>query len=99
MRLRSVYVKTVYDRRHGLLWWSVGIGLLTIAVLSVWPSVRDEYKKLVQNYPEGAPRVLRYREGRPRQRGGISPSRAVRSDAAADADRVHDRGRLRRDGR
>lgn len=53
MHLRSVYVKTIYDRRHGLLWWSVGIGLLTIAVLSVWPSVRDEYQKLVENYPEG----------------------------------------------
>ncbi len=52
MRLRSVYAKTVYDRRHGLLWWSVGIGLLTLAVLSVWPSVRDEYQKLVQNYPQ-----------------------------------------------
>jgi beta-exotoxin I transport system permease protein len=47
-----VYVKTIYDRRHGLLWWSVGLGLLTVAVLSVWPSVRDEYSKLVQNYPE-----------------------------------------------
>jgi ABC-2 type transport system permease protein len=52
MRLRSVYVKTIYDRRHGLLWWSIGLGLLSVAVLSVWPSVRDEYSKLVQNYPE-----------------------------------------------
>ncbi len=52
MRLRSVFAKTVYDRRHGLVWWSVGIALLTVAVLSVWPSVRDEYQKLVQNYPE-----------------------------------------------
>jgi len=53
MRLRSVYVKTLYDRRHGLLWWSIGIALLTITVLSVWPSVHDEYTKLVQNYPQG----------------------------------------------
>ena len=52
MPLRSVYVKTVYDRRHGLLWWSVGMGLLTVTVLSVWPSVHDEYTRLVQNYPK-----------------------------------------------
>ena len=52
MRLHSVFAKTVYDRRHGLLWWSLGIGLLTVAVLSVWPSVRDEYQTLVKNYPE-----------------------------------------------
>jgi ABC-2 type transport system permease protein len=52
MKLRSVFAKTIHDRRHGLLWWSVGIGALTIATMSVWPSVRDEYQKLVQNYPE-----------------------------------------------
>ena len=63
MRLRSVYVKTIYDRRHGLLWWSLGIGLLTVATLSVWPSVRDEYRKLVQNYPEAAARPVRHRDG------------------------------------
>jgi len=49
---RSVFAKTIYDRRHGLVWWSIGIGLLTLSVLSVWPSVRDEYQKLVQNYPK-----------------------------------------------
>jgi ABC-2 type transport system permease protein len=52
MRLHSVFAKTIHDRRHGLVWWSVGIGALTVTTLSVWPSVRDEYQKLVQNYPE-----------------------------------------------
>ncbi len=52
MQARSVFTKTLYDRRHGLVWWSVGMGLMTVAVLSVWPSVHDEYQKLVQNYPE-----------------------------------------------
>ncbi len=52
MRLRSVFVKTVHDRRQGLLWWNVGIAALTVATMSVWPSVRHEYAKLVQNYPE-----------------------------------------------
>ena len=52
MRLRSVFAKTVFDRRHGLVWWSVGVGALTLVTLSVWPSVRDEYAKLVQNYPK-----------------------------------------------
>lgn len=52
MPLHSVFTKTIYDRRHGLLWWGIGIALLTVSVLSVWPSVHDEYQKLVQNYPE-----------------------------------------------
>ena len=52
MRLRNVFVKTIYDRRRGVVWWSVGISVLTVAILSVWPSVRDEYQKLVQNYPQ-----------------------------------------------
>ncbi|HVN51604.1 MAG TPA: ABC transporter permease subunit [Acidimicrobiales bacterium] len=51
MALRSVFAKTVYDRRHGLLWWNLGIGVMTVATMSVWPSVRDEYAKLVENYP------------------------------------------------
>jgi ABC-2 type transport system permease protein len=63
MRLRSVYSKTIYDRRHGLLWWSVGIGALTLATLSVWPSVRDEYQRLVQNYPEALLAVFGIEKG------------------------------------
>jgi ABC-2 type transport system permease protein len=35
------------------LFWSLGAGTLVVTVLSVWPSVHDEYAKLVQNYPEG----------------------------------------------
>ena len=52
MSPHSVFAKTVHERRHGLLWWNVGIALLTIATMSVWPSVRDEYAKLVENYPQ-----------------------------------------------
>jgi ABC-2 type transport system permease protein len=53
LAFRSVFVKTLWERRRGLLFWSLGVGLLVVAVLSVWPSVHDEYAKLVQNYPEG----------------------------------------------
>ena len=49
---RSVFAKTRWERRHGLLFWSLGAGVLVVAVLSAWPSVHDEYAKLVQNYPE-----------------------------------------------
>jgi ABC-2 type transport system permease protein len=49
----SVFRKTLWDRRHGLLCWSLGVALLVVMVLSVWPSVRDEYAELVENYPEG----------------------------------------------
>jgi ABC-2 type transport system permease protein len=53
LAFRSVFAKTLWERRHGLLFWSLGAGVLVVSVLSVWPSVRDEYAKLVQNYPEG----------------------------------------------
>ena len=49
---RSVFVKTLWERRHGFLFWSLGVGLLVVSVLSVWPSLHDEYAKLVQNYPD-----------------------------------------------
>jgi len=50
--LRSVFGKTIHDRRHGLVFWSLGVALLVVATLSAWPSVRDEYAQLVENYPE-----------------------------------------------
>jgi ABC-2 type transport system permease protein len=52
LALRSVFAKTLWERRHGLLFWSLGVGVLVVATLSVWPSVHEEYAKLVQNYPE-----------------------------------------------
>ena len=55
MRLRDVFTKSLYDRRHGIVWWSLAIGLLTLSVLSAWPSVRDEYQRLVANYPPALP--------------------------------------------
>src|SRR5579884_916349 len=51
MRLRDVFSKSVYDRRHGIVWWSLAIALLAVSVLSAWPSVHDEYRRLVANYP------------------------------------------------
>ena len=53
LAFRSVFLKTLWERRHGLLFWSLGVGLLVVAVLSAWPSVHDEYAKLVENYPQG----------------------------------------------
>jgi ABC-2 type transport system permease protein len=53
MSPHSVFAKTLSERRHGLVWWNVAIAVMTVATLSVWPSVRDEYAKLVQYYPKG----------------------------------------------
>lgn len=52
LAFRSVFAKTLWERRHGLLFWSLGAAILVVAVLSAWPSIRDDYAKLVQNYPE-----------------------------------------------
>lgn len=52
LAFRSVFVKTLWDRRHGLFFWSLGNGILVVATLSVWPSLRNEYADLVKNYPE-----------------------------------------------
>lgn len=52
--IRSVWSKTLFDRRRALLWWSVGFVLLTTAILSIYPSVRDspELDQLTQRLPE-----------------------------------------------
>jgi ABC-2 type transport system permease protein len=42
MMLRSIFTKTLYDQRRGLLGWSVALVLLVAMYVAVWPSVRDQ---------------------------------------------------------
>ena len=40
--LRSVFLKTVYDQRRGLLGWFAAIALLVLMYAAIWPSMRDQ---------------------------------------------------------
>jgi len=53
--MRSVWSKTLFDRRRAIFWWSLGFVLLTTAIVSIYPSVRDspELDELTRRLPAG----------------------------------------------
>ncbi|GAB3790708.1 hypothetical protein GCM10027601_34540 [Nocardioides ungokensis] len=58
--LRSVYLKSLRDVRHGLVGWSIGIALLVITESLIWPSFRDmpDIEKLFSQYPDYMQRLF-----------------------------------------
>lgn len=54
--LRSVYAKTIWDRRRGLVWWLVGLVALAGITVAFWPSLErdaDSFIQLFENLPDG----------------------------------------------
>ncbi|WP_329000943.1 ABC transporter permease [Kribbella sp. NBC_00709] len=51
---RSVYLKSMYDARRGLIGWSIAIAVLVLLESALWPSVRDmlDLTQLYQSFPE-----------------------------------------------
>jgi len=53
--LRNVFLKTLRDRRRGVIGWSLGLVALVIFSLALYPSVRDsaeDLTKLTESLPE-----------------------------------------------
>lgn len=52
--LRSVFAKTVRDQRRALLWWALGLLLLSLLTFLSYPAVRDapELNRLLEDLPE-----------------------------------------------
>jgi len=54
--LNSVFRKTMWDRRKGYVWWSVGMLAITGVTVAFWPTLQsdsDALLELMQNLPEG----------------------------------------------
>jgi len=53
--LRSTFLKTLRDRRRGLVWWGAGIVLLVAWTVGFYPSIRGsagEYSRILEQMPE-----------------------------------------------
>jgi ABC-2 type transport system permease protein len=52
--LRSVWLKTLYDQRRGLLAWTVSLVLLVAMYVAIWPSIKGEpaMSEFLNNMPE-----------------------------------------------
>lgn len=55
--MRSVFAKTVWDRRRSILWWAGGAGLYLLVIVLTWsmfndPAQQKLYDDLLQSYPQ-----------------------------------------------
>lgn len=52
--LGSIFAKSLRDQRRGLVGWSIGVILLVVLEVALWPSVRDipDLDKFLSSYPE-----------------------------------------------
>ena len=42
MMLRSVFGKTLWERRRSIIWWMLGMAALAFLTVAFWPSLRDQ---------------------------------------------------------
>ncbi|MBT8213442.1 MAG: ABC transporter permease [Acidimicrobiia bacterium] len=53
--LRSVFAKTIFDRRKGLIGWTAGMLALVAMVIAFYPSIsgqREQFEALFESYPD-----------------------------------------------
>ena len=52
--MTSVWSKTLFDRRRAMFWWGLGFVVLTAAIISIYPSVRNspELDELTERLPD-----------------------------------------------
>ena len=52
--LRSVFLKTLRDQRRSMIWWCLGLALLTGMLVAIYPSIRgiEDLQSVIEAYPE-----------------------------------------------
>lgn len=56
--LSNIFLKTLYEKRWGLFWWSVTMFTFTILVVWLFPTFRDSFGQTLQNVPDSLKSVL-----------------------------------------
>ena len=54
MMLGSVFLKTLRDQRRSLIWWCVGLAMLTALLIAFYPSIQgiEDFQSVIDAYPE-----------------------------------------------
>ena len=49
---RNIYLKTLYEKRWGTLWWTLGGFAMSLLTVAFYPVLRDTLGKSLQEVPE-----------------------------------------------
>lgn len=50
--LKTLFRKTIYEKRWSTFGWSLAVALMTLLTVSVYPTMRDSFGKSLENVPE-----------------------------------------------
>lgn len=54
----NIFSKTLYERRWGVLWWSLAMFAITVFVVWLFPTFRDSFGQALQNVPDSLKTIL-----------------------------------------
>ena len=56
--LRSIFAKTLYEKRWAMLWWSLAMVVTTVLIVVLFPTFKDSFGQSLQNVPESMKSIL-----------------------------------------
>jgi ABC-2 type transport system permease protein len=56
--LKTVFSKTIFEKRWAMLWWWLAMFLMTLLVVVLFPTFRDSFGQSLQNVPDSLKSVL-----------------------------------------
>lgn len=56
--LSSIFSKTLYEKRWGLLWWFLAMFLTTLFIMAVYPTMKDTFGQQLSNVPDSLKAIV-----------------------------------------
>jgi len=56
--MRNIFLKTLYQKRHLIIWWLIGMALITMVTMSVFNSFSSTASDAFKNVPAGLKKIL-----------------------------------------
>lgn len=50
--MRSIFLRTLYDKRFFMLGWSIGLSMMAILMVAMYPALKDSMAELAASMPE-----------------------------------------------
>lgn len=56
--LKSIFLKTIFEKRWAMLWWSLAMIVSTLLIVLLFPTFRDSFGQSLSNVPDSLKSVL-----------------------------------------
>jgi ABC-2 type transport system permease protein len=56
--LKSLFAKTLYEKRWGIFWWSLAMFAFTMSIILLFPTFRDSFGQSLTNVPDSLKAIL-----------------------------------------